>query len=186
MENNNSTENNPSPGPQKRQPVTAQQIEDIKAVMKDEQNLSLGIKASAVAALAGAVIWALISMTFNFQITYMAMGVGLLVGAVNRLTGKGFTPQFGVVGAVFSFIGCFAGNYLVVVAVNSNNFFPALFSIPPSRVLAVLMAELERFDVIFYAAAATCGYLISIRKVTEEDLEKYEEKVKTYKEKGLI
>jgi hypothetical protein len=46
---------------------------------KADQNLSFGIVGGAVAAAVGATIWAIITAVTNYQIGWMAVGVGFLI-----------------------------------------------------------------------------------------------------------
>jgi len=62
-----------------------------------------------VAAGIGAALWALITVATNYQIGFMALGVGFLVGHSVRAFGKGVDTGFGVLGAVLALAGCLAG-----------------------------------------------------------------------------
>ena len=79
-----------------------------------ESNLTLAILGGVVAALIGAAIWAVITVKTGYQVGFMAIGVGLLVGFTVRHLGKGATPAFGAVGALLSLAGCVAGNVLAI------------------------------------------------------------------------
>jgi len=63
--------------------------------LKSEQNLVLAALAGGVAALLGACIWAAVTVTTNYQIGWMAVGVGFLVGYAVRSFGKGIDKSFG-------------------------------------------------------------------------------------------
>ena len=52
--------------------------------LKHEQSLPMGLMAGAGAALLGAIGWAVITALTKFQIGFMAVGVGFLVGTAVR------------------------------------------------------------------------------------------------------
>ena len=53
-----------------------------------EKKLLLGGLAGLAAAIIGAIIWAVVTVTAKYQIGWMAVGVGVLVGFALRI-GKG-------------------------------------------------------------------------------------------------
>jgi len=75
----------------------AKAIERLKA----QQNMPKAVIAGVVAAILGGLIWAAVTIITNFQIGWMAVGVGLLVGLAVR-QGHGIEKRFGVVGAVLA------------------------------------------------------------------------------------
>jgi hypothetical protein len=88
--------------------------------LKSEQSFVLATVAGGVAALLGACVWAAVTVTTNYQIGWMAVGVGFLVGYTVRSFGKGIDKSFGIVGAAWSLAGCAAGNLLTIVGTISN------------------------------------------------------------------
>jgi hypothetical protein len=150
------------------------EIDQIKAQMllqeiKDNQNLVFGIVGGIVAAAVGASIWALITVAANYQIGWMAVGVGFLVGFAVRICGKGIDKAFGIVGAILSLLGCFAGNLLttcIVISRHQNIPFLDLLSRLNFEVIAELTtATFNPMDLLFYAIAIYEGYRFSIRKI---------------------
>ncbi len=54
---------------------------------RSQQNLIGGILAGMVAASVGAILWAVITVATGFQIGFMAIAVGFLVGLASRTAG---------------------------------------------------------------------------------------------------
>jgi hypothetical protein len=144
--------------------------------IRSEQNLGQAILSGAVGALVGAGLWAAITVVTKYQIGFMAVGVGFLVGFLVRKFGKGLDWIFGVVGAVFALIGCLLGNILVVCALISSE-----ESIPLMEILAeldlkltyeILAATFNPMDLLFYGIALYVGYKLSFRQFSEAELEK--------------
>ena len=79
--------------------------------LRDNQNLIGGIFGGLVASLIGAAIWAGITVATDYQISWMAVGVGFLVGFAVRFLGKGIDLIYGVIGFGFT-IGGAAGPFV--------------------------------------------------------------------------
>jgi len=137
----------------------------------DEQNLPMGVLAGLAAAAVGAGAWALVTVVTNYQIGWMAIGVGFLVGWAVRLAGKGTGTAFRVVGAALSLGGCVAGNLLtgcVIAARHLNVPMTALVAgLTPVVALDMLSAMFSPMDLLFYALAVYQGYRFSIEATAE-------------------
>lgn len=141
--------------------------------VKDNQNLSFGVIGGAVAAVIGATIWAIITVVTNFQIGWMAVGVGLMVGFAVRICGKGIDRIFGVVGGGLSLLGCLAGNLFTVCILVSRHqnipFFDLLSRLNPEVTVRLITATFSPMDLLFYGIAVYEGYRFSFRKFSEAD-----------------
>ena len=70
-----------------------QLINDIEG----NQNIQLAVIGGIIAAAVGAAIWAVVTVVTGYQIGWMAVGVGFIVGFAVRIFGKGISKSFGVV-----------------------------------------------------------------------------------------
>jgi hypothetical protein len=144
--------------------------------LKSEQNLVLAALAGGVAALLGACIWAAVTVTTNYQIGWMAVGVGFLVGYAVRSFGKGIDKGFGIVGAGWSLAGCAAGNLLTIVGTISNQqnipIVNILERLDLEIVASLMQATFNPMDLLFYGIAVYEGYRFSFRQVSQADLTK--------------
>jgi hypothetical protein len=144
--------------------------------LRSEQNLVLAVLAGGVAALLGACVWAAITFATSFQIGWMAVGVGFLVGYAVRTFGKGIDKSFAVVGAVWSLAGCAVGNLLSVIGVISKQqdvpFFDILEKLNAEIVASLVQATFNPMDLLFYGIAVYEGYRFSFRPITQADLMK--------------
>jgi len=142
--------------------------------LKDNQNLGLGILGGLGGAAIGAAIWAGVTAATHFQIGWMAIGVGFLVGYGVRKLGQGIDSRFGVAGAILALLGCMAGNLLAVCIMVSSDqnipFFDLLSRLDPNVCYAVMKETFHVMDILFYGIAIYEGYKFSIRRVTEEEL----------------
>lgn len=157
--------------------LTQSQIDDIKDKFRHQQNLPLGIAAAALAAIVGAILWGVVTLTTKFQIGYMAIAVGFLVGYCNRYFGKGIDPVFGIIGGVFALIGCVLGNYISLIGFAAQEFgvdyFTALTVIPFDEAMKAVFSDIDVYDILFYGIALYEGYNFSFRKITEDDLKQH-------------
>ena len=141
---------------------------------RSEQNLMMGIAAGGAAALAGAAVWAIITVTTDFQIGWMAVGIGFLVGYSVRALGKGIDRQFGIAGASLSFLGCALGNLLAVCIMAAKQqqmpVMDVLSQLTPSLAGELMTATFHPMDLLFYGIALYEGYKLSFRQLTPQEM----------------
>ncbi len=144
-------------------------------VLRDQQNLVAGILAGAAAAIVSAGVWALITVLTGYQIGWMAVGVGILVGLSLRKIGRGIDKTFGFAGAGLSLVGCVLGNILAVcgfVSVQESiPFLQVLTRLNPQVAVEMLKVTFNPIDLLFYGIAVYEGYKISFRSITQNDLQ---------------
>src|SRR5690348_8928868 len=99
-----------NPAPEDVSKKVAALTEALKKELQKQQDPVYAIVGGLSAALLSAVLWAVITVATKYQIGYMAVGVGLLVGFAVRLFGAGVDQYFGIIGAFFSLLGCLLGN----------------------------------------------------------------------------
>jgi len=142
--------------------------------LRSQQNLIGGVLAGAVAAAAGAGAWAAVTVATGYQIGWMAIGVGFLVGYAVRLAGKGVDATFGFAGAVLALLGCAVGNLLTVCAVVAAQedmaIMEILVQLTPGLVQELMVATFSPMDLLFYAIAVYEGYKLSFRQLSPEEL----------------
>jgi hypothetical protein len=136
------------------------------SVAGEQSSLARGAIGGAAAALGGAILWAVITVATEFQIGWMAVGVGFLVGFAVRAMGKGSSAVFGVAGAVLALLGCLGGNYLSVVGfiakAESVGYFQALGAIPLSQIPTLMAETFSAMDLLFYGIAIYEGFKLSM------------------------
>lgn len=156
-------------------PVDEAQIQRILRELRGEQNLMLGGLAGGIGALLGAGIWATVTVVTHFQIGWMAVGVGFLVGVMVRKFGKGVDKVFGIVGAIEALIGCVLGNFLAVCGMiafqNKIGMIDVLTNIDPATAGKIMVAGFSPIDLLFYGIAISEGYKLSFRALSEGDVE---------------
>jgi hypothetical protein len=152
------------------EPVQGQPISSAaasSAVIADSRaapNLIGALLAGAVAAVVGAVLWAVVTVMMKAQIGFMAIGVGLLVAFAVRKVGRGSAVTYGGIGAVFALLGCLFGNLLsgcAFVALQENLPIADVtlkMLASPSTSLLLLEETFDGMDLLFYAIAAYEGF----------------------------
>ncbi|UCD53076.1 MAG: hypothetical protein JSW27_10625 [Phycisphaerales bacterium] len=142
--------------------------------LRSEQCFSMGLVGGAIAAAVGAILWATVTIATGYQIGYMAVGIGALVGGAVRVLGKGITKPFGYVGAALSFVGCLAGNLLSVCAIIAQQeelaFSYVLTHLNPAAIPELMVAAFHPMDLLFYGLALYAGYRFAFRRVTMADV----------------
>ncbi len=153
-----------------------QKLEAFNARLLDEQNLVMALVGGGVAALAGAAIWATVTVVTGYQIGWMAVAVGFLAGYVVRFFGKGLSNTYGIIGAGSAFLGCILGNLFstcgFIAAEESVSAFVVIFTVllQPAAVVELLTATFSGMDILFYGIAIYEGYKFSFRQVTESEI----------------
>jgi hypothetical protein len=139
-----------------------------------EQNLPMGFAGGVIAALLGAIVWAVVTVTTGYQIGYMAVGIGLLVGFSVRFLGKGMDQIFGIMGAVLALAGCLIGNFFSIIGYVGQSedvgYLQLLTEIDYGLVPDIMIEAFSPMDILFYGIAVYEGYKFSFRQLTENEL----------------
>jgi hypothetical protein len=159
--------------PPETSPIDQSQLVEAVAKMRQQQNLFLSILAGFGAAILAAIIWAVLTVSFQYQIGFMAVGIGFAVGFAVRL-GKGIDKIYGILGAVLSLFGCLLGNFFALlgfIAKQENiNVVETLSKINYSKVPDLMISTFSAMDLVFYGIAVYEGYKFSFRKISPEDI----------------
>lgn len=133
-----------------------------------EQSIPLGAVFGAAAAVIAAGVWALVTVATEYQIGWMAIGVGFLVGFAVRIGGKGVQPVYGVIGAGLALFGCLLGNLLSMtyfLALNEEvPYGEALVALNPALAVEIMTLTFDPMDLLFYGLAIFCGYKYAFRR----------------------
>jgi hypothetical protein len=136
-------------------------VEELERI-RTEQNLLRGVLLASFTGLTTAVIWAVITVATNFQIGFMAIAVGYLVGYSMSIAGNGIDPVFGYVSAGIALVSCMAGNLFSAVAMLANHlnksFFFVIQNLPLSAYPEMLVVTFSPIDLLFYGLATYAGY----------------------------
>ena len=141
-------------------------IESVPAIeeLNYDSNLILGLIGGAFAMLISAALWGIITYVTEYQISWMAIGVGLFVGIAIQKLGKGKTLIYGISGAVLSLIGCMLGNFFFYNGILAREweipFFSVLLaiSLDPAAIVELFTMAFDIMDLLFYGVAAYIGF----------------------------
>ena len=141
-----------------------------------EQSMPAAILWGVLACIVGAAIWCVISVATGYQIGYMAIGMGFLVGYAIRVKGKGVTPVFGVLGAILALLGCVLGDVFSLIGMIAKaegiSYMETISLIDFSELMSLWAGELMSLTAVFYGIALYEGYKLSFRPViVQEDNE---------------
>ena len=117
----------------------------------------------------GALIWSVITVSTEYQIGYMAIGVGILVGKGVRFFGAGIDPIFGYVGGFFALLGCLLGNLFSQVGFIANaeslGYFETLTFLDLEEIILIYQESFSIIDLVFYGIAIAEGYKFAFRTI---------------------
>jgi hypothetical protein len=145
---------------------------DAAAQEFENPSLVAGTLAGILGAAVGAFLWAAITLATGYQIGWMAIGVGFLVGIAVRVVGKGTTQVFGCVGATLSLLGCILGNLLTLCLMATTEdlgLLDVLSILTPQVALEAMIESFQPLDLLFYVLAIYAGYRISIGETLNEE-----------------
>lgn len=154
--------------------LTPEQIDLALQRLRSDQNFTSGALLGLVASVVGAAVWAVVTIATEYQIGFMAIGVGYLVGIAVRIGGKGLDPAFSYLGAGLALFGCLLGNLFTVcgfIAINEGVSFFEVLSLLDFQIVQELMIEtFSPLDLLFYGIAIYEGYKLSTRQLSVEDV----------------
>jgi hypothetical protein len=122
-----------------------------------------GLAAAFGAALVGALIWSLITITTDYKIGFAAIGIGLLVGKAVEHFGGG-DARLPIPAAIIALLGCVIGDmftdihFLAQAANVSDGTVANKVLGSPSLGWDLYKAGFEAMDLLFYAIAAYEGF----------------------------
>lgn len=160
------------PLPEQHIPVDVKNIpNDVREAMRQHQDLSYALVGGAAGAIVSAMIWGAVTYFTHYQIGYLAIGVGLLVGFAVRFFGAGIDRPFGIVGGAFAILGCALGNLMsqtgFVAEAESMNYFEVIPYLNWNVIIQIYTESFSPMDVVFYGIAGYEGYKFAFRPVTE-------------------
>lgn len=139
----------------------------------DQPNLLMGLIGGAIAMLVSAIVWGVITYFTEYQVGWMAIGVGFLVGVAVKFFGKGKSMIFGISSAGLALLGCVLGNLMfysgVIAREESAAFLKVFFFflLSPAAAIELFTLAFDFMDILFYALAAYVGFstALDIRRV---------------------
>lgn len=129
-------------------------------------NISMGIAAGLAVSIGCAALWAVITAVTEYQIGWMAVGIGFAVGYTVRLVGQGMAPIFGIAGAALSLLGCMLGNLFTIsyfIAQQGQQSFLSVLTSNLSAAPTLLASTSQPIDLLFYGLALYYGYKLSFQ-----------------------
>ncbi|WP_343858994.1 hypothetical protein [Fulvivirga kasyanovii] len=144
--------------------------------LRQTQDPLYAIVGGLAAALVSGILWAAITVATNYQIGYMAIGVGLIVGFAVRYFGSGVDKTYGIIGATYALLGCLLGNFFTqlwfIADYQSMGLLNAFKLIDLATLRSIYAETFSPIDLLFYGIAIAEGYNFAFRKLSIDELEK--------------
>jgi hypothetical protein len=143
--------------------------EQPSAELQDKQSCPVAAAGGLLAAVGGAMLWAVVTTMTNLHIAWMAIVVGLLVSSVVRVLGRGLDKSFGWLGAALVLLGCLLGSHLtncMLIAREAELSTTAVLA--RGNPLAIVRLTIDTFhplDILFYGLAVYEGYRLSFQRI---------------------
>jgi hypothetical protein len=141
--------------------------EEQVLVEQVRENVLVVVAAALAAMLAGAVLWALVTVITQTELGLMAILVGFLVGFAIQKTRKAPNVNFGILGAALALAGCLMGNALSLVVFAAQHtgtpVLDTLFHACVTGLLSVMTENFSAMDLLFYGIAIYEGFKFGSR-----------------------
>jgi len=149
--------------------IVSELPEEIKSKLTQHQDLIYAIIGGFFISIISALIWAAITVSTEYQIGYMAIGLGILVGFGVRFFGAGIDPIFGFIGGFFALFGCLLGNLFSQVGFIADaqalGYFETLTFFDLETIIQVYQESFDIIDLGFYGIAISAGYKFAFRPI---------------------
>lgn len=146
--------------------------EKLKEKLRLHQELVYAIAGGFFLSVICALIWAVITVGTEYQIGYMAIGVGFIVGMGVRFFGAGIDYIYGFIGAFFALLGCVLGNLFSQVGfiadAQSLGYFETLNFLDLDTILLIYQESFSFMDIVFYGIAIFEGYKFAFRPIPSD------------------
>ena len=149
--------------------ILSELSDETKEKLRYYQDLSYSIIGGFFVSMICAVIWAAITVSMEYQIAYMAIGVGLVVGLAVRYLGAGIDPIFGFIGALYALLGCLLGNLFSQIGffaeAQGMDYFSVMMLLNAESIIDIYLDTFGPMDLIFYGIAIFEGYKFAFRHI---------------------
>jgi len=127
--------------------------------------LAATVGGGLLAAVVGALVWAAVTAVTGVPVTWMAIGVGLLIASTIRMVGRSPDRSLGRLAAGLSLFACLLGNCLANGALVARDIglsaASVLIQISPGTVPKLIVATFHPLDLLFYGLAVCLCYRCS-------------------------
>lgn len=131
-------------------------------------NILFAVLGGAFAAAMGVIAWTYMSIKTGYQISWVAIVIGFIVGMAVRICGRGRTNGYGFLGAGFALVACLVGKILadrgVAVEADFDAFIKVMKTLDVKIITETLKQNFHPLDLLFYSVAILEGYKLSIKK----------------------
>lgn len=137
--------------------------------VRNQQNATKGIIAGVLAAVLGALIWGLITYVTDYQIGWMAIAVGFMVGKSIAHFGNTVDNYFRIIGAILALLGCLLGNLIAFILILANAEGIKILELIPlldfASIIELYKITFSPMDILFYGLATYEGFRFSIKLI---------------------
>ena len=145
--------------------------DEIKEKLRPHQNMEYAAIGGFLLTIICALIWAVITVTTEYQIGYMAIAVGFVVGMGVRFFGAGIDQVYGFLGAFLALLGCLLGNLFsqvgFIAQAQSLGYLDTFRLLDLSTILLIYSESFGPIDLLFYGFAIFEGYKFAFKPIPE-------------------
>lgn len=143
------------------------------SVLLSEQNFQVAVIAGTIAAILAAGIYAVIAAAAGYSVSYMAIGVGAIVGLAIQFLGRGLEFRFVILASVLAVVGCILGNFfaglLLIARYSGASTSEIADQVTLASVLDFTVANFELMDLVYWLIAIAAASYFAKRPLSRED-----------------
>ncbi len=150
--------------------------DEVKENYRKHQHLGYALIGGFVLSIICALLWAVITVSTEYQIGFMAIGVGIIVGVGVRFFGAGIEPIYGVIGAFYALLGCVLGNLFSQIGFTAHaeslSYLQVWSLLDFDTITSIFTETFAGMDLLFYGIAIVEGYKFAFRPIVSVEDEK--------------
>ena len=138
-----------------------------------EQNFVAAAIAGGMATLLSAIAYGIVVEKWPVVYGFAAVGLGTVVGFFIGFVGRGVTPKFSVLAAVYTIVGCILGNLLARIWNQAKAPASSLADVIRDNSMSDLarwsLAGLSPMDLLFWFVAVVAAVFLAKRPLSRAD-----------------
>ena len=153
-------------------PEEKAQAYKVAKQLLSEQNFQVAVISGIIATILAAGIYAVIAVVAGYAVSFMAIGVGVLVGITIQYLGRGIESKFTVLASVLAVVGCVLGNVFAALILTARaaraSASDVLSEITFGSLVDYAVSTFQLIDIVYWALAVWAASYFARRPLTRE------------------
>ena len=146
---------------------------EVAKQLLSEQNFPVAVVSGSIAAVLAGGIYAVITSMAGYSVSFMAIGVGVLVGFTIQFLGRGVETKYAILASVLAVLGCVLGNVfavmLIVARATGGSLADLASQISLETIVEYAIASFQLIDIVYWLLAIWAASYFAKRALTREE-----------------